>query len=664
MDEIAQADNDADGDVILSILFHGSKCGFAAFHCASAELFVGEFYEGEDLGLTRLLLDQVNPSTVLVLLSNLHGNLQQLIANRSGRIESVKLGEFALERAHKRLLTLCIGGMLNLSSDARMVQLGSVFNLQNQTMIRAVGALLGFIEHSEGLQHTAEGLHMISAVKELIIDGCLQVDRNTLVSLQVFHADEHPSAQGIGRAKEGLSVYGLLDRTRSRPGKRLLRTWLMRPLVALPVLRERHALVAYLLDPKQAEFVLSTAKLLAEVADVKRILCRLQRMSASFSDWLQLFDTISSVVELKTAAMLQSQDHPLLARMANLSNDVEALLHLLLSTVDWDESKLRANLTVRAGIHEELDEYRQNYDGLDDFLTVIAREELTELANHESDITELNVVYYPQIGYLIAISAFQMGDRADVASLRFQFRTAENIYFTNRRMELLNSRLGDLHALIADLQTSIIRELASKVLEFTSSLLEISDVCGEFDCLLCFAIVAQENGWHCPELVEESIFTIKNGRHPLQELCVPVFIPNDALASQSSARIQLITGPNASGKSVYLKQVALIVYLAHIGSFVPADSARIGIVDRIFSRLRSDETTSLNYSAFMLDLHQLAIMLRASTKRSLLIVDEFGKGTAASGTRPVFMTIRRNRSRCCCSEAPSPLRTGVPYHIF
>lgn len=200
---------------------------------------------------------------------------------------------------------------------------------------------------------------------------------------------------------------------------------------------------------------------------------------------------------------------------------------------------------------------------------------------------------------------------------------------------------------MTDKEIEILHELGVRVLEFESSLTTASDLCGEFDSILALALGASKYKWTCPKMAASNIIDIRGGRHPLQELVVPIFVPNDCCLmggsdadgyqddSQSSdAPIQVpsmlvLTGPNHSGKSVYIKQVALIVFLAHIGSFVPAEEATIGLTDRLLTRIATRESVSRNESAFAIDLRQAAFSINFATPRSLILIDEFGKGTNA-----------------------------------
>ncbi|KAG9506978.1 hypothetical protein J7337_000526 [Fusarium musae] len=204
-------------------------------------------------------------------------------------------------------------------------------------------------------------------------------------------------------------------------------------------------------------------------------------------------------------------------------------------------------------------------------------------------------------------------------------------------MRELDEEYGDMYCQIGDREVEIIHDLAGKVLEHEEPLLLASDMCGEFDAILALALGAEKYDWHAPQVVEASIIHIEEGRHPLQELVVPTFIPNPChlftgtstitAAQDGSPQALVLTGPNHSGKSVYLKQTAIIVYLAHIGSFVPAVQATIGLTESILTCISPRESMSGGESAFARDMKQAALSMKSSTPRSLVLVDEFGKGT-------------------------------------
>lgn len=266
----------------------------------------------------------------------------------------------------------------------------------------------------------------------------------------------------------------------------------------------------------------------------------------------------------------------------------------------------------------------------------------------------MSVEYVSQIGYLVAVQDCDLhllsayirprtrgddlqdcegyDDRQDAAtaaeteSFVFVYKQDGIHFYKHAIVCELDRSIGDIKSLISDRRKALMLGLEDLVLDAEQQLQQLSTVVSTIDALISLGTLAVEQSLVCPEIADDPVILIKGGRHLLQQLTVDAFIPNDTCIS-TDKNVALITGPNTSGKSVYLKQVALIVYLAHIGSFVPCEKARIGLTDAILTRINSVETVSAPQSAFALDLQQMSKMLRSHTMRSLCVIDEFGKGT-------------------------------------
>lgn len=329
------------------------------------------------------------------------------------------------------------------------------------------------------------------------------------------------------------------------------------------------------------------------------------------------------------------------------------------------------------GVDAELDDMKRTYDGLGDLLSEIATQLSNELPEWARTYIE-NCIFFPQLGFLTVVQldpetgkGKYEGEGTDDDIWEKRFCTSEMGYYKNRRMRETDEYFGDMYGIICgthsrhsnrfellitetDKEIEIIHALAVKTLEHEALLIAASDICGELDSLVALALGAQEHKLVPAKMTTENIIDIKGGRHPLQELTVASYVANDAFiqggsgpkASSESDSVHsqaepvadiveepsllMMTGPNYSGKSVYLKQIALIVYMAHLGSFVPAESATIGITDKILTRIATRESISKAQSAFMIDLQQVALAMTLATHRSLVIIDEFGKGTNSS----------------------------------
>ncbi|KAH9614022.1 hypothetical protein KSS87_017478 [Heliosperma pusillum] len=288
---------------------------------------------------------------------------------------------------------------------------------------------------------------------------------------------------------------------------------------------------------------------------------------------------------------------------------------------------------VKEGFCDELDELRQIYEELPELLEEVSSLELARLPHLHGEKLVPCIVYIQQIGYLLCMYEEKLDESTlkNLEDVEFAFSDGDNeprrfFYRTSKTREL-DDVLGDIYHKILDMERVIIRDLISHILLFSTHLLKAVTFAAELDCYLSLALVSQQNNYVRPVLTTESILHIQNGRHLLQEMTVDTFIPNDTKILDNG-RINIITGPNYSGKSIYIKQVALIVFLSHIGSFVPADAAVVGLTDRIFCATGS-KLIAAEQSTFMIDLQQVGMMLRQATARSLCLLDEFGKGTLA-----------------------------------
>ena len=424
-----------------------------------------------------------------------------------------------------------------------------------------------------------------------------------------------------------------MDKTRSPIGKKLLRKWFLSPILDLETRKERLAGIRYFLNPDRLHIVSELQQSLKGVKDVMASLSRIKAVRATLTDWVKLFQTLVNSLKITEIVQILRNELPLFNRVTDTSTeDLLALATKMHTTIDFDESQEQKRLVPRDGFDSELDQMRHTYNGLEGFLTDLGEEELQKLSF--TPIEDLRCVYYPQIGFQLAISREECEHLIDPETksipnscLEFQFLTSSYAYFKNSTLRDADNEIGDIYCNIIDCENGIIRDLEKEILFNEKPLALVLESLAELDCFISLAMAAHDLNFSEPRLVEENIVEIKDGRHPIQELCVPQFIPNDIDISERSGFVKFITGPNFSGKSVLIKQVGLIVFLAHVGSFVPAKSAVIGITDRIFTRISSRETVSVHQSSFFLDCAQMANMVKNTTPKSLLLIDEFGKGT-------------------------------------
>ncbi|CAM9117808.1 unnamed protein product [Pylaiella littoralis] len=539
--------------------------------------------------------------------------------------------------------------------------LGSIVDFQAQQQVRALGALL---THLQSTVFALEGSGTIDVtnVRQLDTADSMRIDAMTLRSLGIMAEEFHPNVlSGKGRSKEGFSLFGLFDQTKSASGRRRLKEWMLKPLHDIAAISARQDSVEVLMKSENSEICRRLRSQLAKLHDITRILLRIKKVASTSSDWCKLIQSFESALDirdgltiLKTsadAAVAVDGSYGHQAFLARLLEDIDSVvlrhcLEGLCEVIDPVASAQDKEVTVRRGFDEELDRMKDVLDDLPVILQSVGKASI--VLNENTLLEELSVEYVPQIGFLTALH-----DRfRDLAPQDFSFAFAQGdtVYFKNPTMYEVDDGIGDIQGQITDKQAKIMRELEEALLEEEGTLHAAAVALAELDAALALASVAADFGFVRPEVVEDNVIMIKNGRHPLQELTVDRFIPNDTYVADGS-RVALITGANCSGKSVYLKQVGVAVYLAHVGSFVPAEKAIIGLTDRIFTRIATVETSALPQSSFTIDVNQassggaVAHMVRSSTPRSLLLIDEFGKGTAPADGIGLVTALLRHLSR-------------------
>lgn len=547
---------------------------------------------------------------------------------------------FSYPKASQNIALVSLTGMPpNLTPRDKLAYLSHQLDPEAEAAFRAIGGLLGFLL-SEDIVNSLErpdepiGFHTL---RHANFASTMFMSRGTKRALQVFHLDAHPLGHGSGASKEGLSLFGILGQTRSPVGGRLMRTWISAPSTNREIISERQQMVSVLRAPAHDAFFAALCDSLRGFKNIPSILTSLQTITAGLNDWQGLSKSGRAFIAIHDA--LRSLENSVVAKKYLPSFDsttIRDAVKWIASILDFPESKAAGRLIVLPGFSEDIDAMRDCYAGLDDFLTRVGVQEMNRLVEETPlRIPHLQLVYLPQVGYLVLLDHEYLAteDASDkallAAGLEFMFSSPEHgSYYKNEKCYLLDTEMGDIHGALTDLEAKAVRYLETKVLPAASAFYEASCAAAELDCLVAMAEAANEHGWVRPEFDEDLDYhglEIEQGRHAIQELIIPSFIPNDMRAKGGD--VHVITGPNSSGKSVYCKQVALLVILAHIGSCVPASACRLGIIDAIYTRIASNESISLNQSSFFIDASQVAGMLRGANERSLVLLDEWGKGT-------------------------------------
>ncbi|KAM5507939.1 hypothetical protein McanMca71_001210 [Microsporum canis] len=562
-----------------------------------------------------------------------------------------------------------------------LLHISGLIDMENCISVGCAGAILTYLQRkwaSISLQGDPLSPRTmdIKAIGMINLQKTMFINKDTLSSLQIIQSESHPNAfnQGPGKtssgSKEGLSIYGLFHHfARTPQGKRLLKQYFLRPSVDPNVINQRHEFLSTFLRPENAAPLEQLIKSLKNIKNLRPVVIHLRKGISTGSAKFRGFKGVvwSSLLDFAFHAIDVNQALKEITGVRGLDICTKALIKLDLAQlhqvgsaiheiVDLSLSIEEHRTVVRPGIDKELDKLKETYSGMDGLLNQVAVNIAASLP--EGMNKEINVVYFPQLGFNIAIPFDDRGvpvygtNDEDWTQV---FNTENRAYFKDSRMREMDEKLGDIYGLICEREIEIVYQLAQKILTYEIMLVQASDICGEIDSLLALVQGASLNKLVRPRMTEENIISIKGGRHMLHEATVSSFVPNDTFViggkgSRSSAQdvnasstellpngettqgpsMLLLTGPNFSGKSVYLSQAAIIVYMAHIGSFVPVESATIGYTDRILTRVSTRETVSKVQSTFANDLQQVSFALSQATNRTLIIIDEFGKGTESA----------------------------------
>nr|CAD2137755.1 unnamed protein product [Meloidogyne enterolobii] len=297
---------------------------------------------------------------------------------------------------------------------------------------------------------------------------------------------------------------------------------------------------------------------------------------------------------------------------------------LISEVIDFQETLAENRVVIKQGIDKDLDKKKKFYENLPDELTSVAKQEADEIS-----IQTCTVAYLPIVGYLLMTPASVEIPASSSMLVELIFTSEGMSYFKTKRMRLLDENIGDIKMDIIDAETNIVLNLQKRLLGSRQIVLDAIDLAATLDCFVSLSQVARKYNWICPKFVEETILSIKEARHPIAEhLCkTGTYVSNPIISSTEDGKIKILFGPNSSGKSVYLKMIGAIVYLASVGSFVPAYRATIGKISRIMSRLYTVDSVLDGMSSFANDLKQMSRAVARSDQNSLLIIDEFGKGT-------------------------------------
>jgi DNA mismatch repair protein MutS len=472
--------------------------------------------------------------------------------------------------------------------------------------IIASGAILYYLSET---QHNK--VQHITSIQRIAEDAYVWMDRFTIRNLELYHS-YNPNA---------VTLLDVIDKTLSPMGGRLLKRWLALPLKDANKIRSRHQVVSYL---KEHQNVLKDIqKQIKQISDLERLISKIAAAKVSPREVVYLKESLDAIIPIKTLALASPQEAVKIIGDSLHSCD---LLREKIKTVlnqDAPVAVAKGNVIVK-GINAELDELRAISTSGKEFLEGIEKRE-----SERTGISSLKISFNNVFGYYIEVRNTHK-DKVPSEWIRKQTLVNAERYITEELKEYETKILG-AEEKIHKIEVELFEQLVSWIATYIKPVQMNANLVAQLDCLCSFTQLAIENKYVCPELDETFELEIKNGRHPVIEKQLPVgtpYIANDVFLDRETQQLIMITGPNMSGKSAILRQTALIVLLAQMGSFVPADGVRMGVVDKIFTRVGASDNISMGESTFMVEMNETASILNNISDRSLVLLDEIGRGTS------------------------------------
>ena len=458
-------------------------------------------------------------------------------------------------------------------------------------------------------QHTQIG--HITSLARIEEDKYVRLDKFTVRSLEL-----------IGSMNDGgSSLLNVIDRTISPMGARLLKRWMVFPLKDEKPINDRLNVVEYFF--RQPDFKELIEEQLHLIGDLERIISKVAVGRVSPREVVQLKVALQAIEPIKQACL--EADNASLNRIGEQLNLCISIRDRIAKEINNDPPLLiNKGGVIKDGVNEELDELRRiSYSGKDYLLQIQQRE------SEQTGIPSLKVAYNNVFGYYIEVRNIHK-DKVPQEWIRKQTLVNAERYIT-QELKVYEEKILGAEDKILVLETQLYTDLVQALTEFIPQIQINANQIARLDCLLSFANVARENNYIRPVIEDNDVLDIRQGRHPVIEKQLPIgekYIANDVMLDSASQQIIIITGPNMAGKSALLRQTALITLLAQIGSFVPAESAHIGLVDKIFTRVGASDNISVGESTFMVEMNEAADILNNVSSRSLVLFDELGRGTS------------------------------------
>ena len=586
--------NEGTNNFLMSICLSGAAAGIAVADISTGEVSA-TYLSGKDF---------------LVLLRNEIGAYQpsEIIINRKSN-EISEITDFAKER----FSSLITDNLQRIFAYEKAKELArhhfkdDADKLDESEMLMAAGALLAYIEETQKTSVTfAKGINVYSRGQYL------ELDLNTIRNLELVEAMRVKTKRG--------SLLWVLDKTKTAMGARLLHSWTLRPLIDPVRISHRQAAVRDIYSDRRLRDELSD--LLNGMLDIERLTAKAVYGTANARDLKAIGESIKNLPEIKALiSTFASSTFKTITKELDTLDDIYELLSKAID--DNPPLTIREGGMIKPGFNTDVDYYRSIKDGGKDIMATIEQRE-----RDATGIKTLKVAYNKVFGYYIEVIK-SLVDQVPDRFVRKQTLTNCERYITQELKEM-ESTIFSADEKLVTLEYQIFDSLRAFIADNRERIRKAASLVAEIDVYRSLAEVASKNNYTCPDVDLSTDIIIKDGRHPVVEKFVKdsYFVPNDTTLDTSMNKVMIITGPNMAGKSTYMRQVAIITLMAQIGSFVPAREARIGVVDKLFTRVGASDDLASGQSTFMLEMTEVAAILKNATSRSLIIYDEVGRGTS------------------------------------
>ena len=560
------------------------------FGISFLDVTTGDFftYEGNEISITRLI-NSFNPKEILISKTQINE-----LKNKFKSFYKTEIDDWIFDYDFNI-------NILNEHFNTKSLKGFGINDMKNS--IVTAGVCLHYIKETSN-----NNIFHINSISRIDNKSNVWIDQFTIKNLEI-----------INKNSEDLSLIDIIDSTNTPMGSRLLKRWVLFPLTSKKDIIERHKKVQLLKDDQALRLFIDEK--LKFISDIERICSKIATTKISPKSCVDLMNSSIFINEIKVYLNNSLDFKKISAEINSLENLINIINHTI---VENPPALVSKGNFIKNGVNVELDELRKVKRNTEIYLDNLLKEEI-----EKTEISSLKIGFNNIFGYYFEVRNTHKEKVPDNWTRKQTLVSAER--YINEELKELEIKILSSNSRIQEIELSEYEILIEKLNEFVNDIKSNSNIISTIDCLLSFSKVSIDNNYVRPKIIDKVSIEIKNGRHPIIEKSLPIgerYIPNNIILNKDNQQILMITGPNMSGKSAVLRQTALIVILAQIGCFVPAEKAKIGIFDKIFTRVGASDNISSGESTFMVEMNETASIVNNLSKRSLIILDEIGRGTS------------------------------------